>query len=842
MKYTGDYTREIVFPLGGIGTGSIGLAGNGVLRDWEIFNRPAKGSYNGYTHFAVRAFEPDGRVIAKALCGDPTKDYMGQYQKRNFGGYGYGVEQTSMAGFPHFPDWSFEDRFPFAELTFSAPDFPARVSLTAFNPFIPMDEDNSGIPAAFFEIRFTNTSDHPICFGAACSLHRPFPGQNHAIRETAASGILMRSCADEASVDYRDLTVLCLSEQAQLQPCWYRGALQDAITTFWREFSEGSELRPRAYDGEAKKDTGSVYTQAEIPAGGSKSFRFLIAWNTPNTYNYWKSYREEEGMNTSWKNYYATLWQDSRASGLYAAGNWDMLERRSRAFSDAVYATTVDPVVIEAATANLCTLKSATVLRLEDGTLWGWEGLHEKEGSCEGTCTHVWNYAYAMPFLFPRLERSIREADYRYNALENGMMAFRTKLPIGRPDGKPLPCVDGQMGGIIKTYREWKLSGDTQWLRGLWPSVKAALEYAWVDDGVFSWDADKDGVLEGRQHHTLDMELFGPSAWLEGFYLAALKAAAEMAEALGYETDAAVYRDLFARGSAFVEKELFNGSYYVHKIDLTDKSLVERFGVADVYWNEEAGQIKYQIGEGSEIDQLCAQWHAVLCGLGDIFDPEHRRVALRSMYQNNFKPSMRNFANPWRVFVVNEEAGAIMCDYPEGTEKPIIPVPYCEECMSGFEYALGELMIAEGMMEEGMTLIRSIRERSDGKKRNPFNEIECGSNYARAMASWGLIPILSGFSYDMPAHRIGFAPRRDAGTFQSVWACGSAWGSVRMDAARCALTVSEGEIGLMAFAIAGADKAKRVLVDGREISFAAHDGALCFEAVHTVTKELTVMF
>ena len=55
MKYTGDFTNEISFPLGGIGTGSIGLGGNGRLIDWEIFNRPSKGSINGYSHLAIKA-------------------------------------------------------------------------------------------------------------------------------------------------------------------------------------------------------------------------------------------------------------------------------------------------------------------------------------------------------------------------------------------------------------------------------------------------------------------------------------------------------------------------------------------------------------------------------------------------------------------------------------------------------------------------------------------------------------------------------------------------------------------------------------------------------------------
>ena len=94
---------------------------------------------------------------------------------------------------------------------------------------------------------------------------------------------------------------------------------------------------------------------------------------------------------------------------------------------------------------------------------------------------------------------------------------FRMGLPVGRPDHRYRTCVDGQMGTVIKVYREWKLSGDNEWMAGHWENVKRILEYAWSPKNPEKWDADKDGVLEGQQHHTLDME-FWPSAWLQGFY------------------------------------------------------------------------------------------------------------------------------------------------------------------------------------------------------------------------------------------------------------------------------------------------------------------------------------
>lgn len=161
MKYTGNFTKEISFPLGGIGTGSIGLGGNGRLMDWEIFNRPSKGSINGYSHFAIKAIK-DNKPITYILNGDVQKDYVGQYKQSKFTGYGFGPESQKMCGFPHFKHVEFDGEFPIAVLNFKDDKFPAEVKMTAFNPFIPCDSKNSSIPAVFFEIEVYNTTDETV--------------------------------------------------------------------------------------------------------------------------------------------------------------------------------------------------------------------------------------------------------------------------------------------------------------------------------------------------------------------------------------------------------------------------------------------------------------------------------------------------------------------------------------------------------------------------------------------------------------------------------------------------------------------------------------------------------
>ncbi|MCB0022318.1 MAG: hypothetical protein KDD91_04730, partial [Caldilinea sp.] len=243
-----------------------------------------------------------------------------------------------------------------------------------------------------------------------------------------------------------------------------------------------------------------------------------------------------------------------------------------------------------------------------------------------------------------------------------------------------------------------------------------------------------------RQHHTLDMELFGPNAWLTGMYLAALKAGAEMAEHLGDTDSAAEYRAIFARGKAWADANLFNGEYYIQRIDLHDRGIVEAFAedelvlignsTLEAYWDEEHQEIKYQIGDGSSIDQLLGQWHASLYGLGEIFDPAQVRRANAAIYRHNFIPVMGDVYNPCRIYCLNDEGGLVICAWPEGSTKPTIPAPYSQETMNGFEYSAAIHMIMDGLVDEGMTCVAALRKRYDGERRNPWNEFECGSNYA----------------------------------------------------------------------------------------------------------------
>jgi non-lysosomal glucosylceramidase len=797
-------TTQISFPVGGIGAGCIGIDGAGRLIDWEIFNRPAKATRNGFTHFALKA-EARGRVLdARVLHGDVPYPYTGRGGGPS--GFGFGVPRETLGGLPHFQNVEFHGSFPLAELRFSDPSFPGRVTLTAFNPFIPLNDRDSSLPAAFFTIGIRNDTARAIDYTAAFAIRNLSKAGtiNRFRRLTGANMLHLTGTTDPGDVRYGDFAAATDAADVHAQTYWYRGGWFDALGVYWRDFLRCGPLRARTYAEPGHGDHGVLAARVRVPAGRTASVRFVFAWHVPTCEAYWKPVADggaRPPAPRTWRSYYASLFSEATAVARYCLKHWDRLERETRLFRDTLFASTLPACALDAVSANLSTLKTPTCLRLEDGSFYGWEGCGGESGCCEGSCTHVWNYAYALPFLFPALERSMRELDYRYNLRPDGGMAFRLQLPLGSERSAFRPCADGQFGGVLKVYRDWKICGDTDWMRRLWPMVRRSIEFAWSPSNEDRWDPDRTGVLHGRQHHTLDMELFGPNAWLSGFYLAALKAGAEMADACGEPAVAADYRALFARGAAWVRRHLFNGRYFVQRVDLDDPDVLTPFGqdsaIRSTYWSKEHGELKYQAGESCGIDQVLAQWHADLIGLGDVFDRRQTRRALASIHRHNFHASMRDVVNPCRLYCLDDEAGTTMFSWPGKTRKPAIPIPYAEETMHGFEYQAAAHLIMNGMVREGTAMVKAVRDRYDGRRRNPWNEIECGSNYARSMASYALLNAYSGFHFDLARGRIGFRPVRTAnGRFRCFWSLGTAWGEIVLRPAAARLRVLGGTLAL----------------------------------------------
>ncbi len=492
-------------------------------------------------------------------------------------------------------------------------------------------------------------------------------------------------------------------------------------------------------------------------------------------------------------------WYAGRFAGIaQVAEHWrgacSSLREKSAVFRDAFYDTTLPPEVVEAVASNLTILKSPTVLRQEDGKLWCWEGCCDSTGCCAGSCTHVWNYAQAICHLFPDMERSLRQTEFHESQNKEGHQAFRSALPI-RPVAHTYHAAsDGQLGGIMKVHRDWRILGDIEWLRSIWPEVKQSLDYC-----IATWDPRHNGVLEEPHHNTYDIEYWGPDGHCSSFYLGALEAAARMGTALG--DDVTLYESLLEKGKGYLETELWGGEYFIQKI--RTEGLNAKFTPLDSSHNSQGYREivaalneqgpKYQYGEGCLSDGVLGFWIARMCGLGQLVDATKVKSSLNAIHKYNFKADLSDHANPQRpTYACGHEGGLLLCTWPHGC-KLSLPFVYSNEVWTGIEYQVASHLMIEGMTEKGLDVVRACRDRYDGTIRNPFNEYECGHWYARAMSSYGLIQGMTGVRYDAVEKALSI-DSRVGDSFRSFLSTATGFGVVGLENGEPFIDVRMGEI------------------------------------------------
>ena len=800
--YDSEHLYNISLPVGGIGTGVVGLGGRGELRDWEIMNKPAIGystvtTGNDAPFFSIWVKPSNGKAVTSGLIGPiHPVEYLNKEGR-----------PVNHHGIPRFENAVFDAAYPFGQVTLTDKRIPVKVRIKGFNPLIPGDADASGIPIAILTYEVENLLESPLEV-AVCGSMRNFVGQDgsrpfidwkgdyapvgaknniNVYRESAdVKGIYMYS--DSVQREDAAWGTIALTTNAR-ESVSYRtsstpNAWANAILDFWDDFSADGMLTEKSETAD-HNPMASLAVKQTIPAYSKKSFTFFITWNFPNRLG-WVAWERLDHDKTVFGNYYSSRYRDAWDVAEKTVPMLPALEKKTLAFVNAVVKSDFPTEVKEAALFNLNVLRSQTTFRLASGHLMGWEGTMNSTGSCWGSCTHVWNYEQATAFLFGDLARTMRDVEFNYATDERGSMAFRAAIPLSEASKDKSVAADGQMGCIMKFYRDWQLSGDNIFLQKNWPQVKKALAFAWVDKG---WDGNQDGVMEGSQHNTMDVNYFGPNPQMGLWYLGALKAGSEMAKFMKDKDFEKKCNDLFTRGSKWIDENLFNGEYYEHRI--TDPQTF-------AYINMETDNIPdYQLYKGCLVDQLVGQYMAHICGLGYLVKPENVRTTLSGIMKYNYLSDFSLHFNNMRSYVLGDEAGLLMASWPKGRLKT--PFPYFSEAMTGFEYTAAVGMIYEGMIDDGLKCIRAIRERFDGQKRNPFSEPECGHHYARSMASWAAILAMTDFQYSGIAKKMTITSR--PGTY--FWSNGYAWGTCTVDDKQAAIEVLHGSLTLNSFELKG---------------------------------------
>jgi len=761
--YSGENLNYIAFPMGGMGAGMICMEGNAGLTSLsirhkpEVFNQPCM-----FSAFCIKGEPETARVLEGQI---PDWKIFGQ----SGGGNGMG---GSTFGFPRCYAESFTAKFPFATVKLKYPGTALKVEITGWSPFIPGDADNSSLPAIALEYTFINTGrktvDGMYSFHARTFIAPEKTGNN--VLGTEKGFILHQTATDEQKRDEGDFCAIVRDKNAKVNHRWVRGG--GFLTTVWKEIEDCRCISNTPFKiDDLPGPGGSIYVPVKIAAGGKESVRLLLSWYVPDS-NLRAGEDSEGETKEFYRPWYAGRFKDIRDVSGYWQKNCDSLKEKTLKFTDCFYRASLPVEITEAVAANLVILKSPTVLRQTDGRLWCWEGCCDCGGCCSGSCTHVWNYAQAFPHLFPGLERTLRETEFNESQDEKGHQGFRAWLPIRRMTVHNFhAAADGQLGGIMKVYREWRISGDTQWLKGLWKKVKASMDYC-----IETWDPEHKGLLYEPHHNTYDIEFWGPDGMCGSFYLGALRAACLMAEAV--DDHVPLYEELYRKGRKYLETHLFNGEYFYQDIrwkdlrakDPTGKDFLPdnpswREDIRNLYESTKYAGLYYawvvevmklivkegphkQYGKGCLADGVLGAWIGEVCGLGDILDKKKVRSHLLSVFRYNFRKTLVNHVNPQRPgYAMGNDGGLLMCTWPKGGRLSL-PFPYSEEAWTGIEYQVASHLLMHKQVKQALDIVRTARARHDGTKRNPFDEYECGHWYGRALSSYGLLQGFSGIRYD----------------------------------------------------------------------------------------------
>jgi len=836
---------HLAMPLGGIGTGNLAICADGGLRQWQLHNIGNHAGALPGSFFALRVSRWEPPLDEVRILQAPPRDSTG----------------TPLVSDDVVPDWqrdllsrcpgvartTFCGTYPIARVRYLDPAVPLGVTLEAFNPLVPLDVDVSSIPAAFFTFRLINDGDHPLHGTLGATVQNavgwdgitPIDGvvapgyggnTNRLLRREGWTSVVLENGALPDDAAGAGQMVLAADDPHAAALLRWRHA--DEFVTFLRSRALASGAprlalaagvadpqRHAPQSATVASPAGSTWnTGLGVPfllqPGQQRLIRIALTWYFPNRYVNFEQFgpdRPEWGRSRFWLgNHYATRYGDAQDVFERVRRDWSALREATGAWTGTLAGSGLDDAAVTHFAAQLATVRSPTCFRGADGRFFAFEGVlgastvmwsGSSGGSCPLNCTHVWNYAQALAAAFPELERSMRETELEIMQAPDGYIPHRVIAPTylrqlwGEPIGGPdQPALDGMLGTILKAYREYRGGAGIDWLRRYWPNLTRLLRH--VDR---TWNVDGTGMLSGVQPSTHDIDLTGRNPLMGTLWLAALRAAEEMALLVDDADAGATYRATFSQASEAYDAALFTGEYYAQRLlpgDNTD----------------------YQWGDGCLTDQLIGQWWAHQLDLGYLLPAEHVRTALAAVVRHNLRRGFgdpRDFNRPYRVFADGDDAGLLLCTWPRGG-RPAVPIRYADEVWTGSEYQVAAHCWREGLQHEGRAVLDGVWARYDGRRRNPFNEIECGDHYARSLAGWSALEALAGFAHDGPAG--AYTLRRPGVPSTSVpFLARSGWGLWSRQGDELVMACTGGRLDVHRLTVVGGEGACKAFVDGTAV-------------------------
>ncbi len=797
----------IGMPVGGIGSGQVYLGGDGQLWYWDVFN--------------IKRINPGGpgdKFYLNPMVQDQEFDQG--FAIRLKGAITPTVKALRTGG---FADISFLGQYPVGNVSYREKGFPLEVGLKAFTPFIPTNYKESAFPAIIMEYTIKNTGDENVeaeLFGWLQNTANYFTSKgkrgkhiNSVIKNENKLQLVCTSSGNDLTdlPDSGNMTLTLLNPNNG----WSSPSTPADISYNLPEVKKSTELEAKISLGE--KLTGVVGELVELTPGQEKTVSFMLTWYYPNLHRNESGFHNLKGK-ANLRYAYSSRFGSSADVAAYISDNFQYLSTTTKDWANTWYNSTLPTWFLDRTFLNTSTLATTACYLLDDttddpdneGRFYAMEGVYLGHG----TCTHVFHYEQALGRVFPNLARKLREqVDYGLSFKKDGVIAYRGELSgMGRHDGRGY-AVDGHAGTILRAYREHTMAPDNSFLKNNWSKIKKGIQYMIDHDKEKTGKAD--GILEGIQYNTLDRMWYGKIAWISGLYAASLKAGAQMAAEVGDKAFAKTCTKLSKLAYENISKELFDGEYFIQKLD-PDHLDAPNSNI------------------GCHIDQLLGQYWSTQMGLGDIVPNQQVKSALKSIvkynYVDNYGEFLANTEIPIkRWYGDDDEQGVIMCSFPKGgadkapgkinNEWEKLVVGYFSEFWTGQEHQLAAALISEGLIEEALKVEKAVHNRYSAERRNPYNEIEYGNHYTRAMSGYAPFVSASGFIYNGPQGVIGFKPKMDAENFKSAFITAEGWGSFSQKVINnkmvCAIELVYGKLKLNELHLAGTSGKKPQTIEGK---------------------------
>ncbi len=786
-KITATKSHTSGIALGGIGAGSVELLPDGELHFWQIANQPRyagrcnekkvdDGEDNtGALSFWIREKRGQEKPVIRKLG---MKTDAEDFTYRMFA-WNKPVEKID-----------FDGRFPVCDLDYTDSALSCRVSLRAVSPFVPHNSDVSATPGFYLDFTVENPTDEEMEISLAGSLEPNFANKKEGNRNTlhtvgsgyavhiepekksdsACCGDVCLSVSGDGEKSYITAEhfrfmkeyiagyAFGVSQESFLFGFRERGELpnsevgkrpayvplnfplfgNDRLDALCREYSRypfGASLTERI--GHCKpgfpvskedkisflkycfrqmlrmdRNFGScaLCSKVTLLPGEKKSVRFVLSWYFPNFYT---DGRKKYG------HYYENLYENSLAANRFLVENSDGVYEKAVDFAKLLYSTDLPSFYPDAWSSNLSQLiKSSHYLK--NGKFGLWEGL----GFCGFHTTDITYHAsFGLINLFPDLQKKQMRMGAEFQK-KDGRVHHLFRPGFEKVD-KSFDRVDMNLQFVLMVLRDYLFTGDRDYLDSLWENVKRAMNY------IEKIDTDGDGLPDyGTKRNTYDAWNFsGVSAYISVLWLAALKAAAFIAERTGHNNYREKCNTLLEKGKKSLEEKLWNGEYYNLWVDgkETDESLMTA--------------------------QLDGEWFLRMTGLDGNISDERVRGITELIFRRNF----------------DKEQGLVNATVPEGRKTTIHTYKNCqaEAVWTGIGYAFSALALSVGDRESADAVVGSIHN-NQLRLGSFWDHWECGHHYTRPMSSWSTLIAASGMSVDYENKRLKLSPVNKSITFPLV--------------------------------------------------------------------------